>query len=231
MVADHNNSPLAVFDSTPFHGHVGWEGAGGTSISSPIWAGIVALADQLHGSPLNTAQVHNTLYGLASDPITYFLSFHDVTTGSTGYPATTGYDLATGLGTPRVDHLDYFLASSPASSTITVGAAPSAASALAVSTGSSATATALAAVSSGDAGSFLIGYPLYAGEGPSLLTGSDTTAGVAAASASVGAPASSLYAAALAGTPGDASPWADSAWQSGDGGAALADDSEAVWSP
>jgi subtilase family serine protease len=33
MVADHDNSPLAVYDSTPFHGHVGWDPAGGTSIT------------------------------------------------------------------------------------------------------------------------------------------------------------------------------------------------------
>ncbi len=61
---------FAVYDSTNYQGYVGWYEVGGTSAGSPQWAGTVALADQAHGSSLNTAQVQNTLYGLAGPPRT-----------------------------------------------------------------------------------------------------------------------------------------------------------------
>jgi hypothetical protein len=31
----------------------------------------------------------------------YLTDFHDITSGSNGYPATPGYDLATGWGSPN----------------------------------------------------------------------------------------------------------------------------------
>jgi hypothetical protein len=90
------NSGVYVLDS--YDG--GWFQVGGTSLSTPMWAGLVAIANQgraLQGqSSLNGAtQTLPTLYSLPSS------DFHDVTTGSNGtYSATAGYDLVTGLGTP-----------------------------------------------------------------------------------------------------------------------------------
>ena len=78
----------------------GYYQVGGTSLSCPMWAGLVAVANQgraIDGqSTLNgLTQTLPTLYNLPSS------DFHDVTTGSNGtYSATTGYDLTTGLGTP-----------------------------------------------------------------------------------------------------------------------------------
>jgi hypothetical protein len=95
MDADPNTG-VYVYDS--FSG--GWYQVGGTSLSSPMFAGLVAIADQgraLQGeSSLDGAtQTLPLLYNLASS------DFHDVTTGSNGtYSATPGYDLVTGLGTP-----------------------------------------------------------------------------------------------------------------------------------
>ena len=86
--------------------------AGGTSFAAPIFAGMVAL--------LNAAQKTNglgnlnpQLYQLAAVPATYASAFHDITSGTIAciagaaecapvsqgdYPAQTGYDEATGLG-------------------------------------------------------------------------------------------------------------------------------------
>jgi subtilase family serine protease len=88
----------------------GWYDVGGTSSGSPQWAGLVAIADQIHGGGLG--QINPTLYSLASDPTAYANDFFDVTTGSNqakpavpGYPATTGWDPVTGLGTPNAANL------------------------------------------------------------------------------------------------------------------------------
>lgn len=95
MDADPNTG-VYVLDS--FAG--GWYQVGGTSLSCPMWAGLVSIANQgraLNGeSSLNgLTQTLPTLYNLPSS------DFHDVTTGSNGtYSAGPGYDLTTGLGTP-----------------------------------------------------------------------------------------------------------------------------------
>ena len=78
----------------------GYFQVGGTSLATPMWAGLIAIANQgraLDGeSSLNgLTQTLPELYSLPSS------DFHDITTGSNGtYSATVGYDLATGLGTP-----------------------------------------------------------------------------------------------------------------------------------
>ena len=83
----------------------GWYVVGGTSSSSPQWAALVAIADQIAGHGLG--QINPTLYKLAAGP-SYGTYFYDVTTGNNqadpsipGYPATTGWDPVTGLGTPN----------------------------------------------------------------------------------------------------------------------------------
>jgi len=87
----------------------GWFIVGGTSCSSPQFAGLVAIADQIAGHGLG--QINPTLYQLASGP-NYGTYFYDVTTGNNqadpsipGYPATTGWDPVTGLGTPNAANL------------------------------------------------------------------------------------------------------------------------------
>lgn len=84
-----------------------WNLIGGTSASSPCWAGIIAIADQIstqqNGGPLGYIQPG--LYSLQGK------DFHDITQGDnnfakvTGYQAGTGYDLVTGWGTPMADQL------------------------------------------------------------------------------------------------------------------------------
>lgn len=75
---------------------------GGTSQAAPIWAGMTALIDQYLRSVgvRRSGFLNPALYALAGSPQPY-PPFHDVTVGTNlVYPATPGYDLATGLGTP-----------------------------------------------------------------------------------------------------------------------------------
>ncbi|MEU5388606.1 S53 family peptidase [Kitasatospora cineracea] len=81
---------------------VGWHLVGGTSEATPVFSGVVALAAQLAGHRLG--QLNPRLYGLALLP-SQLSGITDVTAGDnswdtvTGYQATKGYDLASGLGT------------------------------------------------------------------------------------------------------------------------------------
>jgi kumamolisin len=76
--------------------------AGGTSQAAPIWAGITALMNQYltrQGKPV-AGFLNPALYRLATAHPQYS-PFHDVTLGTNlAYPAGSGYDMATGLGTP-----------------------------------------------------------------------------------------------------------------------------------
>jgi subtilase family serine protease len=82
---------------------VGWHLVGGTSEASPIFAGIVALADQAAGHRLGN--INEALYELGVGKHAAHNGFVDVTSGNnsfagvTGYSAGPGYDLASGLGT------------------------------------------------------------------------------------------------------------------------------------
>jgi len=112
--------PDVSADADPVTGYVTfWDGAwqggeGGTSASAPLWAAAAALIDSSpycgeYGSSDATGTLSTTLYTIA-DSDYYLSAFFDVTRGSnayapssytgTLYPATKGYDMATGLGTP-----------------------------------------------------------------------------------------------------------------------------------
>jgi subtilase family serine protease len=82
---------------------------GGTSAAAPQWAAIFALANQAAGHPLGF--VNPAIYKLAASG-TYSSDFHDITVGNNkatgtpiGYVAHTGFDFATGWGTPNVANL------------------------------------------------------------------------------------------------------------------------------
>src|SRR5262249_36845201 len=92
-----------VYDSYNNGTAAPWVQYGGTSAAAPQWAALVAIAD--HGRILAGSTPRDgpsqTLPALYKMPASYF---HDVTTGSStgtpNQPATAGYDLATGRGTP-----------------------------------------------------------------------------------------------------------------------------------
>ena len=99
------NSGVVVYDSYYNGNAYPWSQIGGTSFSSPAWAGLVAIVDQIradHGMPSLDGlsgflpSLYNTQYSA---------DYHDILTGSNGYSAGTGYDLVTGIGTPKADKL------------------------------------------------------------------------------------------------------------------------------
>lgn len=76
---------------------------GGTSSSSPQWAGLIAVANEMNAGK-QLGYINPALYAIASNPAMYASDFYDVTTGNNaaffppvaGYPATTGWDPVTG---------------------------------------------------------------------------------------------------------------------------------------
>ena len=85
----------------------GLEQVGGTTWA-PQWAGLVALADQ--GREINGlgtldggSQLLPAIYAMPAS------NFNDITSGSNGFPATTGYDLVTGLGSPKAQTRSRFV--------------------------------------------------------------------------------------------------------------------------
>jgi subtilase family serine protease len=111
--------PDVAFDADPNTGVFVYDSAvgggtgyvyGGTSVGSPCWAAMIAIADQgrvLEGlGPMDGySQTLPRLYSLPSS------DFHDITSGNNGeygdggYNAGPGYDLTTGLGTPVASSL------------------------------------------------------------------------------------------------------------------------------
>jgi kumamolisin len=120
---------------------------GGTSFAAPMWAGYMALVNQqalLNGNAL-LGFINPTIYplGLGSG---YAADFHDITSGSNGYPAVTGYDLDTGWGSPNGSGLINALAGTSSAPNFTISASPTSVS---VVQGSNGTSTITTAVSGG----------------------------------------------------------------------------------
>jgi subtilase family serine protease len=91
--------------------------AAGTSAATPLWAGLIALADQAAGRPLGF--VNPAIYQIARGPA-YHQAFHDVVTGDNsvlwptgvylGHTAAPGWDPVTGWGSPDAQYLVPLLA-------------------------------------------------------------------------------------------------------------------------
>jgi subtilase family serine protease len=107
----------ALYDS---YDNSGWTASGGTSEASPLFAGVVALAQQQIAaaghSTLNSVALNTDLYSLYNSA-NYPTDFHDITIGqngnisssgrvtTAGFTAVTGYDEATGIGSPNAANL------------------------------------------------------------------------------------------------------------------------------
>lgn len=82
----------------------GWFGIGGTSLSSPLWSAIIA--DRVGFGHHRVGNANPLLYLLYNTD--YQGYFNDITgkrqsTNNNGlFPTTPGYDLATGIGTPKM---------------------------------------------------------------------------------------------------------------------------------
>jgi hypothetical protein len=82
----------------------GWAVGGGTSLAAPLWAGIIAIADQGRslrglGSLDGPTQTLPDLYRLPGR------DFHTITVGNNGFRAHRSYNLVTGLGSPYVNRV------------------------------------------------------------------------------------------------------------------------------
>jgi len=98
-------------------GHNYLFGGGGVSVAAPLWAAVIALADQYAGRYLGF--VNPALYRIGRSAY-YHQAFHDVTTGTntmtfltqtiTGYQAAPGWDPVTGWGSPNAQVLVPLLA-------------------------------------------------------------------------------------------------------------------------
>ena len=115
---NRNFPDVAMVGDPSFYEYCGGTdyGCGGTSLSSPLWAGFMALLNQAASQNLwngfsawqgRFGFVNPALYQIGQDPVRYAQSFHDINDNSTntnscgfGYNAVAGYDLTTGFGTP-----------------------------------------------------------------------------------------------------------------------------------
>ena len=102
----------ATDDMAPlvYQGGAAYSGSG-TSLSSPIWAGLCALINQslANASMAPVGFLNPKIYAAAGSSC-----FTDITSGSNGaYSAGAGYDLCTGLGTPLVGNLIMTLNGAP----------------------------------------------------------------------------------------------------------------------
>ena len=96
------NTGIVVYDSYDNTLATPWSEEGGTSLGAPLWAGLIALADQGRQAAGNTnfdsgspTETLSALYSLPQE------DFHDITSGANkNSSATTGFDQVTGLGTP-----------------------------------------------------------------------------------------------------------------------------------
>jgi subtilase family serine protease len=113
VAADANpNTGVPVVTADPGGGYT-ISGHGGTSASAPIWAGIIALADQY--ARRHIGFVNPAIYRIARGPH-YHQAFHDVMAGPAntarfpngnvnGYQAKPGWDPVTGWGSPNAEML------------------------------------------------------------------------------------------------------------------------------
>jgi hypothetical protein len=111
--------PDVAFNADPSTGQYvystaagGWVIAGGTSISTPQWAGLVAIGNAVRGlsGKATLAGTSNLVYrNIGAIAGNYSRQLLDVTSGTNGScvgcSAMSGYDQVTGLGTPWSDKL------------------------------------------------------------------------------------------------------------------------------
>ena len=83
-------------------------GVQGTSVATPVWAGMWALLDEAKGNHAGFTNGAERLYqlGAAGSPALRDVTVGGIGDGTTpGYPAKTGWDFATGWGAPDVSAL------------------------------------------------------------------------------------------------------------------------------
>ncbi len=148
---------------------------GGTSFAAPMWAGYIALANQQAGASSPVGFINPTIYpiGLSGS---YETDFHDITSGSNGYSAEVGYDLASGWGSPNGAALINALTTPPAPG-YSVSASPSSVSVVQGNAGTSTITVSFVGGFSGTIGLTASGQPstVTVGFNPASFTASGTS--------------------------------------------------------
>ncbi len=108
------NTGVNVYETSPITGQGSWEIVGGTSLGTPAWAAIIAIADQGRavegeGSLNGSTETLPTLYALPTTDFHTVASF----TRRTRLPATAAANTVTGRGTPNGSLLIDALVASP----------------------------------------------------------------------------------------------------------------------
>jgi subtilase family serine protease len=124
--------PDVSADADPYTGYViyfrgSWSPVGGTSAAAPLWAALMALTNASSGCAATPIGFANPALYRVAESSSYSTSFSDITVGNNQYrgsnggkfPATTGYDMASGLGTPIASGLSTALCAGP-TNTVTV---------------------------------------------------------------------------------------------------------------
>ncbi len=94
--ANPNTGVLTIVDGREYT-------LGGTSIATPMWAGIIATMDQYYNRSLGLV---NPIFYKISETKYYSKAFTQITSGGNyGYSAGPGWNPVTGLGTPLVSNL------------------------------------------------------------------------------------------------------------------------------
>ena len=107
--ADEFTGAITIYQAA----YGGWTTIGGTSSATPIWAATLALvnASPACASTKGVGFASPLFYAVASSPSAYAASFNDITAGNNDiygigddqvFAAARGYDLASGLGSPRL---------------------------------------------------------------------------------------------------------------------------------
>ncbi len=97
----------AVADNLAVYFQGAWGAVGGTSAAAPIWAAGQALVNEDTIRRLGTFGYSPRLYYAVADKNAGGNAYFDVTSGNNQYyPATPGWDYATGLGTPNLGSFD-----------------------------------------------------------------------------------------------------------------------------
>ena len=238
--------PDVSADADPYTGYSiysdgQWTGIGGTSAAAPLWAAFTALTNSssaCNGTPIGFA--NPVLYKAAGSA--YSSDFSDVTSGNNDithtnggkFAAGTGYDMASGLGTPIGSALSSTLCgggggggttptvtvTNPGSETGTVGTAVSVQIHASDSDGGALTygATGLpAGLSINSSTGLITGTPTTAASSSVTVTATDSSgpSGTASFTWTISAASGSCTAAQLLGNPnfatGSAAPWTTTA--------------------
>ncbi len=183
----------------------GWLEIGGTSAAAPLWAAVATDTNQyLAGQSKPTLGSGSAeIYHLFNTSQTY-TAYHDITSGNNlYYPATSGYDMASGIGTPDVWNFARDAAGAVVSNDFSISASPTS---LSIQQGNNGTSTISTAVTSGSAGTVSLTASVSPSGPTASLNPTSVTAGNSSTlTVSVGSSvATGTYTVTVTGTEGSA---------------------------